>query len=35
MGVMTGFLEVNDDTLNLQASFEKGELIVNGRVVPL
>jgi uncharacterized protein YdgA (DUF945 family) len=35
IGVMTGFLEVNEDTLNLQASFQKGELVVNGRVVPL
>tara|TARA_R110001583_G_scaffold7720_5_gene37897 strand:- start:3688 stop:4899 length:1212 start_codon:yes stop_codon:yes gene_type:complete len=35
MGVMTGFLEVNEETLNLQTSFQKGELTVNGRIVPL
>jgi len=35
MGVMTGFLEKNAATLNLKTSFQQGELIVNGRVIPL
>lgn len=35
MGVMSGFLQQNAQTLNLQASFQQGELIVNGRVIPL
>lgn len=35
MGLMTGFLEHNEQTLNLETSFQQGELIVNGRVIPL
>ncbi|WP_413700654.1 DUF945 family protein [Psychromonas sp. KJ10-10] len=35
LGVMTGFLEVKEETLNLQTSFQQGELTVNGRIVPL
>jgi len=35
MGLMTGFLEHNEQTLNLDTSFLLGELIVNGRVIPL
>lgn len=35
LGVMTGFLEVNEKTLNVQMSFQQGELTVNDRVVPL
>lgn len=35
MGLMTGFLEKNAQTLNLKSSFQQGELIVNGRVIPL
>ena len=35
MGLMTGFLEKNEQTLNLQTSFQQGELTVNGRVIPL
>lgn len=35
MGLMTGFLVHNEQTLNLETSFQQGELIVNGRVIPL
>ncbi|PKG40683.1 DUF945 family protein [Psychromonas sp. Urea-02u-13] len=35
MGLMTGFLEQNAQTLNLKTSFQQGELIVNGRIIPL
>lgn len=35
LGLMTGFLEMKSQTLNLQTSFQQGELIVNGRVIPL
>jgi len=35
MGLMTGFLLHNKQTLNLETSFQQGELIVNGRVIPL
>ncbi|PKF61532.1 hypothetical protein CW745_09345 [Psychromonas sp. psych-6C06] len=35
IGVMAGFLEQNEQTLNLETSFHQGELIVNGRVIPL
>ncbi|MCP5078716.1 MAG: YdgA family protein [Psychromonas sp.] len=35
MGLMTGFLEKNEQTLNLKTSFQQGELTVNGRVIPL
>ncbi|WP_022942616.1 DUF945 family protein [Psychromonas hadalis] len=35
MGLRSGFLQKNVQTLNLQASFQQGELIVNGRVIPL
>jgi len=35
MGLMTGFLLQKEETLNLETSFHQGELIVNGRVIPL
>lgn len=35
MGLMTGFLLQKEQTLNLQSSFQQGELIVNGQVIPL
>ncbi|GLS90700.1 hypothetical protein GCM10007916_17670 [Psychromonas marina] len=35
MGLMTGFLLHNEQTLSLDTSFLLGELIVNGRVIPL
>ena len=35
MGLMTGFLKQNAETLNLETSFHQGELTVNGRVIPL
>lgn len=35
MGLRTGFLEKKGQTLNLQTSFQQGELMVNGRVIPL
>ena len=35
MGVMSGFIEKKEETLNLETSFQQGELIVNGRVIPL
>lgn len=35
LGLVTGFLEQKSQTLNLQTSFQQGELIVNGRVIPL
>ena len=35
LGIIAGFLEQNEQTLNLQTSFKQGELTVNGRVIPL
>jgi uncharacterized protein YdgA (DUF945 family) len=35
IGVMSGFLLQKEQTLNLETSFQRGELIVNGRVIPL
>lgn len=35
MGLMSGFLKHTGQTLNLETSFQRGELIVNGRVIPL
>jgi len=35
MGIMTGFLAQGEQTLNFETSFQQGELIVNGRVIPL
>ena len=35
MGLMSGFLEKKEQTLNLQTSFQLGELTVNGQVIPL
>jgi hypothetical protein len=35
MGLMTGFLEKSEQTLNLQTSFQQGELMINGKVIPL
>jgi len=35
MGVMTGFLLQEGESLNLQTSYLQGELLVNGQVIPL
>lgn len=35
MGVMTGFLAQEEKTLNFETTFQQGELVVNGRVIPL
>jgi len=35
VGVMTGFLLQEGESLNLQTSFQQGELVVNGQVIPL
>lgn len=35
MGIDSGFLEQNEQTLNLETSFQQGELVVNGHVLPL
>jgi len=35
VGLMTGFLLQEEETLNLQTSFQQGELVVNGKVIPL